>query len=156
LLEHVKPAASSYRQTLAAKGADHADTLAARLIFAAKLREQGHVGPAALHFQAVLDARRRTLGAVHSDTLACQIELAVMRVKQMKYPEAETLLLQAREELSKARAAVSGSARSVSLSEVLEGLVHLYDRWDKKDQAAKWRKELRSSKKTDQSGQGKN
>src|SRR5262249_652862 len=56
LIERVKPAAEKYQQELAAKKADHADTLAARQALAVTLRGQRRYGAAAYHVSAVLDA----------------------------------------------------------------------------------------------------
>jgi non-specific serine/threonine protein kinase/serine/threonine-protein kinase len=60
---------------------------------------------------------------------------------QKKYADAEPLLIQGYEGLKYREAQVPAAARS-RLSEALERLVQLYDAWDKKDQAEKWRKKL--------------
>jgi tetratricopeptide (TPR) repeat protein/tRNA A-37 threonylcarbamoyl transferase component Bud32 len=60
---------------------------------------------------------------------------------QRKYSDAEPLLVQGYEGMKARQAKVppEGKAR---LAEALARLIQLYDAWDKKDEAAKWRKEL--------------
>jgi serine/threonine protein kinase/tetratricopeptide (TPR) repeat protein len=58
---------------------------------------------------------------------------------QKKYADAEPLLLQGYKGMKEK--AIGARARS-RLTEALERLVQLYDAWGKKDEAAKWRKEL--------------
>jgi tetratricopeptide (TPR) repeat protein len=88
LIARVKPAAEKYRHELAAKKADHPDTLAARQAFAVALRTQRRLSAAAYHLKAVLGARERLLGADHPDTLACRIELVATRLQQKRYVDA--------------------------------------------------------------------
>jgi tetratricopeptide (TPR) repeat protein len=88
LIARVKPAAEKYRHELAAKKADHPDTVAARQAFAVALRTQRRLSAAAYHAKAVLAARERLLGADHPDTLACRIELAAIRLQQKRYADA--------------------------------------------------------------------
>src|SRR5206468_2639087 len=95
LIQRVKPAADRYRQELSAKKADHPDTLAARQAFAVALRAQNRTSGAAYHLKAVLDARKRLLGADHPDTQATRLELGATRLQQKRYAEATPLLLQA-------------------------------------------------------------
>ncbi|HEY1375637.1 MAG TPA: serine/threonine-protein kinase [Gemmataceae bacterium] len=95
LIERVRPAADKYRQELAAKKADHPDTLAARQALAVALRRQNRTTAAAYHLKAVLDARQRLLGADHPDTIATRLELGATRLQQKRYAEAAPLLLQA-------------------------------------------------------------
>jgi eukaryotic-like serine/threonine-protein kinase len=92
VIKRVRPAAAEFLQEQAAKGADHPDTLAARLAFAVALRQQKRPIGAAYHAKAVLGARERLLGADHPDTLACRFELAVTRLQQRKFAEAASLL----------------------------------------------------------------
>ena len=58
---------------------------------------------------------------------------------QKKYAEAEPLLLAGYEGMKKREATIPPGGR-MRLSEAVERLVRLYDAWDKKDQAEKWRK----------------
>src|SRR5262249_20011240 len=95
LIDRVKPAAEKYQQELAAKKAEHPDTLAARQAFAVVLRSQGRRSAAAYHLKAVLDARQKLLPAEHPDIQTCRLELGTTRVQQKKYAEAEPLLLDA-------------------------------------------------------------
>lgn len=100
-IKRVKPAADEFLQEQAAKGADHPDTLTARLAFAVALRQQKQTIGAAYQAKAVLDARERLLGADHPDTLACRFELAATRLQQRKFAEAASLLRDYRSARSK-------------------------------------------------------
>jgi TolA-binding protein len=60
---------------------------------------------------------------------------------QKKYADAEPLLLAGYNEMKKREDKIPPKGR-VRLTEALERLVLLYDATDKKDEAAKWRKEL--------------
>jgi tetratricopeptide (TPR) repeat protein len=64
---------------------------------------------------------------------------------QKKYAEAEPLLLSGYEGM-KQREAKIPSEDKVYLTRALERLVRLYEAWGKKDKAAKWRKELETSR----------
>jgi|GEM_PF-1545586 tetratricopeptide (TPR) repeat protein len=64
---------------------------------------------------------------------------------QKKYEEAEPLLLSGYQGMKKRESQMPSSAK-VQLTRALERLVHLYETWGKKDQAAKWRKELEKAK----------
>jgi non-specific serine/threonine protein kinase/serine/threonine-protein kinase len=70
---------------------------------------------------------------------------------QGRHAEAEPLLVQGYEGLKKdgdntPAAYAAGTPGSRRLSGALERLVQLYDAWGKKDEAARWRKELEASK----------
>jgi serine/threonine protein kinase/tetratricopeptide (TPR) repeat protein len=65
---------------------------------------------------------------------------------QKKYPEAEPHLLRGYEGMKKREAKMPGPARGPRLTEALDWLVQLYDAWDKRDEAMKWRKELEAHK----------
>jgi tetratricopeptide (TPR) repeat protein len=60
---------------------------------------------------------------------------------QKKYSDAEMLVLQGYEGLKQREAKIPANSKA-RLAEALERLVRLYDAWGKKDEAAKWRKEL--------------
>ena len=64
---------------------------------------------------------------------------------QEKYAEAEPLLLAGYEGMTQREAKVPPSAK-VRLTEALERLVQVYEALEKKDEAAKWRKELETRK----------
>jgi hypothetical protein len=64
---------------------------------------------------------------------------------QKKYQGAEPLLLAGYEGMKKQEAKIPAQGK-IRLTEVLERLVQLYEATDKKDDAAKWRKELEASK----------
>jgi tetratricopeptide (TPR) repeat protein len=66
-------------------------------------------------------------------------------LKQEKYADAESLLLQGYEGTKKRKGEIPLHDR-FRLTEALEGLVQLYDAWHKPDEAAKWRKELEKTK----------
>ena len=64
---------------------------------------------------------------------------------QKKYADAEPLLLAGYEGMKKREAKIPPQGK-IRLTEALERLVQLYEATDNKDEAAKWRKELESSK----------
>jgi tetratricopeptide (TPR) repeat protein len=66
---------------------------------------------------------------------------------QSKYAEAEPLLLQGYEGMKQRETKLAPEGK-VRQTQALERLVQLYDAWGKKDEAAKWRKELEQRKKT--------
>jgi tetratricopeptide (TPR) repeat protein len=66
---------------------------------------------------------------------------------QKKYTDAEPLLLSGYKGM-KERESKIPSADKVRLTQALKRLVQLYEAWDKKDQAAKWRKELETEETT--------
>ena len=70
-------------------------------------------------------------------------------VGQTKYAEAEPLLLMGYQGLKQRRDRIPASAKN-SLTVALGRLVRLYDAWGKKDEAAKWRKEMEAMKASDQ------
>jgi eukaryotic-like serine/threonine-protein kinase len=143
LIQHVRPATEKYQHELAAKQANHPDTLAARQALAIVLRDRQRLTASALHLQAVLDARQRVMGADHADTQATRLELGVTRLQQKKYAEAEPLLLEAYAGLKQHD---TNESRTRTI-EALERLVQLYDGWGKKDQATEWRQRLDDLKK---------
>jgi tetratricopeptide (TPR) repeat protein len=63
-----------------------------------------------------------------------------------KYAEAEPLLLEGYEGMKQRAAKIPEPHRKARLSEALERLVRLYDAWGKPAEAAKWRKELETSR----------
>jgi eukaryotic-like serine/threonine-protein kinase len=76
-------------------------------------------------------------------TFNAQSLLGAALLGQKKYGEAEPLLLAGYRGMRE-REAKFPQAGKVRLTEALERLVQLYDAWEKKDEAAKWRKELQS------------
>ncbi len=67
------------------------------------------------------------------------------------YAEAEPLLLSGYKELTadalnRPEVSAAGTPGHLRLTQTLERLVQLYDAWGKKDEAAKWRKELEATK----------
>jgi len=144
VITRVKPTADKFQQVQAAQGADHPDTLAARLAFAVALRQQKRNTGSAYHIQTVLAARERLLGADHPDTLACRLELGMTRLQQKKYAEAEPLLLAVYAGMQQQYKDTSQSPSR--LTETLQQMVQLYDGWEKKDKADEWRKKLEEQK----------
>lgn len=64
---------------------------------------------------------------------------------QKKYADAEPLLLAGYEEMKQREAKIPEQGK-VRLPEAIERLVQLYEARDKKDDAARWRKELEARK----------
>jgi hypothetical protein len=145
LIERIRPTADKYQQELAAKNAEHPDTLAARQAFAVALRGQKRNSAAAYHLKAVLEARQRSLPADHPDIQTSRLDLGTTRLQQKRYAEAEQFLLEAYAALKQHE---TNFPESKSLAtEALRRLVQLYDSSDKKDQAAEWRTKLEEQKK---------
>ncbi|HZL88304.1 MAG TPA: serine/threonine-protein kinase [Pirellulaceae bacterium] len=140
LIQRAKPAADRYQQELAAKEADHPDTLAARQALALALKTRNRSIAAGYHLQAVLSARERLFDADHPDTQLCRLELGAVRLEQKKYAEAEPLLLTAYAGLK--QHATNVPATHSRLAETQERLVQLYVGWGKADQASQWRQKL--------------
>ena len=67
---------------------------------------------------------------------------------QKKYADAEPLLLAGYEGMKQREKTIPPQDKDLRLREALERLVQLYEATDKKDEAAKWRKELDTQKKT--------
>src|SRR5262249_43660443 len=91
LTRELKRWAERYEQARAAKGADDANTLAARVQLALVFRALKNPSTAEEHLRAVHNARRRQ-DPEHPLTLVCQLELARTQMMQQKYAEAELLL----------------------------------------------------------------
>jgi len=144
LIERIRPAAEKYQQELAAKNAEHPDTLAARQAFAVVLRQQSRSRAAAYHLKAVLEARQRLFHGDSPEAQTCRLELGIIRLEQRKYDEAEPLLLEAYSGLKQHEGATPEFKRSTT--EAVQRLVQLYNRWDKKDKADEWRKKLDEQK----------
>jgi serine/threonine protein kinase len=66
---------------------------------------------------------------------------------QKRYADAEPLLLAGYEGLKKREARIPASHRQRYLTEAVVRLVQLYDAWNKKDEAAKWRQQLPAKEK---------
>jgi hypothetical protein len=65
---------------------------------------------------------------------------------QKKYADAELLLVQGFEGLKQRETNIPAHMRQVRLTDALDRLVHLYDAWEKPEQAGKWRKNLETHK----------
>ncbi len=63
---------------------------------------------------------------------------------QKKYAEAERLLRNGHEGLSARAAKIPQPLRMVRLTQAIERLIQLYTALEKKDEAAKWRNELKT------------
>jgi serine/threonine-protein kinase len=75
-------------------------------------------------------------------TFGIQSLLGNILVQQQKYAEAEPLLLQSFAGLKERLPRMPPTVRQPRLQETVEPLIQLYDAQGKKEQAAKWRKEL--------------
>jgi eukaryotic-like serine/threonine-protein kinase len=82
----------------------------------------------------------------HWATCGIKSVLGGALLSQKKYAEAEPLLLQSYEGLKQRETKIPLPARGV-ITDALGRLIRLYDALDKKDEAAKWRKELEAHQK---------
>jgi serine/threonine protein kinase/tetratricopeptide (TPR) repeat protein len=73
-------------------------------------------------------------------------------VGQKKYAEAEPLLRGGYKGLKVRQETIPEPVRKLRLTEALQRLVQLYDAWDKKDEADRWRKEVEKAKTPSQPG----
>ena len=73
---------------------------------------------------------------------------------QKKYADAESLLLAGYEGMKKREAKIPPQGK-VRLTEALERLVQLYEATNKKDETAKWRKQLDEAKKANEKEKAK-
>jgi serine/threonine protein kinase len=80
-------------------------------------------------------------------TFNAQAMLGASLLGQKQYADAEPLLLKGYEGM-KAREKTIPPQGQPRLTEALERLVELYERWERPEQAARWRKELAARKKT--------
>ncbi len=90
----------------------------------------------------VIDAAKQPDNWGHS---LDQMRLAASLLGQQKHAAAEPLLLAAYQGFTKSRELLPPWGKKYLL-ETVQHLVELYDAWDKPDEAAKWRKELRPAK----------
>jgi len=74
----------------------------------------------------------------------CRLGAALLG--QQKYADAEPLLVAGYKGLRERAAKIPEPTRTVRLAEAVRRLVTLYDATEKKDEAAKWRKELNAAK----------
>ena len=80
----------AFRAKEAKHGPDHPETLKARNAFAQCLgRFIGLYDQAAVHWDAVISARRKALGADHADTLAIRLDRAEFNIVRKAYDIAE-------------------------------------------------------------------
>jgi serine/threonine protein kinase len=79
-------------------------------------------------------------------TVNAKTALGRALVGQQKYAEAEPLLQQGYSGAKLHAAQMAPPKRIAALASALQGLVRLYESWDKKDDAAKWRTELEAIK----------
>jgi len=100
-------------------------------------REQQRYEEAESLLRRALEARQSKLGRGLPPCLESMHELAVLSLRQARYNEAEALLLQA----YNGREAKLGPEHRRTLDSLRE-LVHLYESWNKPDEAAQWRAKL--------------
>jgi serine/threonine protein kinase len=168
-LNQAQAALKRHERLRDAKGPDHLDTLLALRDIAQYQLLFGNFDQAEANLAAVLAG---TAGRATDDPIrAFTVELAKNYLKAResrepgswgtcnarsfvggallglkKYAEAEPLLLAGYQGLKKRAAQVPAAVRTVRLTEALERLVALYEATGKKDEAAKWRKELDAAK----------
>ncbi len=88
-------------------------------------------------------AKRTELASDDWKTYNAQSLLGEALSGQQKYAEAEPLLTAGYEGMKQREATIPPEAKS-RLPLALERLVRLYEAWDKPDEAAKWRQELKA------------
>jgi serine/threonine protein kinase len=107
--------------------------------------------------QKKLERLREVLGQRHPVTLRASLTLSDLYRRLQNYQEGELLLLACYQQLEapvSRHLPVDGDLHELlevwdyqeQLVETLEGLVRLYDAWDKKAKAAQWRKQLQQTK----------
>jgi tetratricopeptide (TPR) repeat protein len=89
-------------------------------------------------------AIRRRIQPDDWTTFDTQSMLGEALLNEKKYAEAEPLLRRGYDGLKEREAKLPPEARG-RLTRALERLVRLYEAWDKKDNAARWRKELKAA-----------
>jgi hypothetical protein len=91
-------------------------------------------------------AIRQAKEANYWSTFATQSLLGEALLGQKQYAAAEPLLVQGYTGMKEREAKITKDGPAF-LTQALERLVHLYDAWDKPDEAAKWRQELEALRK---------
>ncbi len=79
-------------------------------------------------------------------TFSAKTLLGGALLAQKKYAEAEPLLVQGYEGLKRRQAQITPRVRTIRLAEAVERLVQLYDAVGRRDEAARWRKQLEAEK----------
>ena len=121
-------------------GKRHPDLAPALKEYADMRIQQGRMDDAERLAREALAIRTESLGLSSPGTIASQVGLAeILRTKRAwsLYPEAEALLLSARKTGIAAR-----GARDPGAMRATQGLVQLYDAWNKSSESAHWRAEL--------------
>ena len=118
-------------------GDDHPDTLESMNNFGLLRREQNRYDEAESLLRQALDGRRDKLGPDHPACFQSMHELAVLYIVQARYENAEPLLLEA----YNGREAKLGRDHPHTVDS-LNQLVHLYESWNKPNEAAQWRGRL--------------
>ena len=106
-------------------------------------RQKAKLGPDSPLLTAVLT--RAKLAPDNWKTFHTKSLLGGALLDQKKYAEAEAMLLAGYEGMKKREAKIPPQGK-VRLTEAVERLVQLYEATDKKDEAAKWRKEWEARK----------
>ena len=119
------------RRTL---GEEHRSTLYSMNLLGFVYCEQGQFDKAEALLVKALDLRRRILGEEHKDTLGSMMGLGWLYVKQALYDKAEPLAVT----VYSGRSAKFGSDH-VFTQDAIQILIKLYEAWDKREDAEKWR-----------------
>jgi len=118
-------------------GADHPGTLTSMNNLGVLHMSQGNHDLALPLLEAAFEEQARRLGEDHAGTLTAMSNLGRCLTEQGAYGEAEPLLLS----LYSRRLKLLGAKHQIVVRSVGR-LVYLYDRWDRPDEAARWRAKL--------------
>jgi tetratricopeptide (TPR) repeat protein len=120
-------------------GEEHPDTLISMHNLAAVYEAQARFSDAEAMIRPAVDTARRTLGEhLYTGLFACRLGTVLGHLD--RHDEAETILIDAHRIISK----VVGPDHRSSVR-ATEGLVQLYEAWDKPKEAEKWRAKLPKS-----------
>src|SRR5262249_47235449 len=119
---------------------DERSLAGALALFGHALLRAGRPAKAEPVLRECLDIRRKRDPNLWT-TFSLQSVLGQTLLDQKKHSDAEPLLVQGYEGLKQRESTIPKEAK-VQLTEALQRIVRLYEEWDKKDEAARWRKEL--------------
>ncbi|MGE3821684.1 MAG: tetratricopeptide repeat protein, partial [Isosphaeraceae bacterium] len=125
-------------------GATHPHTLTAMANLAVAHQLDGQRDRATALFQNVLTHRKANLPPGHPDTTKSLIDLAKVHLEARNWAQAESLLLEAHENLA-TFAGENPTASKRTLATLQARLVKLYEAWNRPAQAAAWRSRAASS-----------
>jgi hypothetical protein len=131
------------KRMIAEQGPDDPDTAGLQAMLGLHLLQQEKYADAEPILRACLTGREKTMPDSWLFFNAKSM-LGGSLLGQKKYAEAEPLLLDGYEGMRKRAGTIPDQAK-VRLTEALERIVQLYDAWDKKDKADRWRKMLKGA-----------